>query len=93
MCVCECITGLHACASVCVKGGSRYIRDLVLYDVWHDMRRHAWNKIGCWPALGSACIRGPISFALSGLRSDKEKHIYSTLPILISCEELVTHDT
>ncbi len=50
--------GSHACASV--KGGLWDIRDLVLYDVWHDMRRHAWNEIGCQPAHGSTCTRGLI---------------------------------
>lgn len=38
---------VHACASVCVKSGLWDIADPVVYDVWHDMRRHAWNEIAC----------------------------------------------
>lgn len=55
---------MHACASVFVKGGLWDIRDLVRYDVWHDMRRHAWNEIHCKPAT-----RGPFLYAFSGLMS------------------------
>lgn len=70
VCVCLSVCWVHACASVCVKGGLWDIKDLVLYDVWHDMRRHAWNEIDCLPAEGATHTRGIISWAFSGLMSD-----------------------
>lgn len=56
-------------ASVCVKGGLWDTRDLVLYDVWQDMRRHAWNEIDCHIAEGATYTRGPSPWGFSRLMS------------------------
>lgn len=40
-------------ACMCIKGGFRDIRDLVLYDVWHGMTRHAWNETDNQSSEGS----------------------------------------
>lgn len=48
----------------------------MLYDVWHDMRRHAWNEIDCQPADGATYTRGPVSNAFSGVNVSLGKWIY-----------------
>lgn len=61
LCVDACVGGnVRACASLCTKGWSGDIRELVLYDVWHDMRRLTWHEIDCLAVKGEKHNEGPI---------------------------------
>lgn len=77
MCVC-------VCESAHGSGWFWDIKDLVLYDVWHDMRRHAWNEIVCRPAESFICV-----FRVNVW---SENWIYTTAHFLISFVILVAHD-
>ena len=59
------------------------MRDLVLYDFWHDMRRHAWNEINCQLSEGSA-LKAQFPYVSFRVNVSLEKCIYFTLHILIS---------